>query len=228
MSDVINLIRLKRDSSTESLSELEQQAKERFQSLPLIIYCSWDDVIWSYLKSSQKIKFQMLGGGELPKELIILSKVYLVNMLWHQRLRAEPYSFSHVKRSLEPIKIWAEMGFEQLSDIKQDTYDSVIVYLRERYREPATNGVSLNRIINYLNDNQLLNTHVDTLNIRKALGNIDEFGRVLAKNEKMPFPELVKAVISLGTLRFKFYRNSIVEFLKSFMLLPDVYFNLHF
>ena len=33
---------------------------------------------------------------------------------------------------------------------------------------------------------------------------------------------------SLGTLRFKFYRNSIVEFLESFMLLPNVYFNLHF
>ncbi len=35
-------------------------------------------------------------------------------------------------------------------------------------------------------------------------------------------------IVCLGTLRFKFYRNSIVEFLKSFMLLPDVYFNLHF
>lgn len=197
MSDVINLIRLKKGTDALSLSELEQQAKERFESLPLIISCNWDDNSWSYLKLNQNIKFQMLGEGELPKELLTFSKVYLVNMLWNQRLRAEPYSFSHIRCSIEPIKIWAEMGFEELSDLNQEAYDANIVYLRDRYAEPATNGVSLNRVVTYLNDNHLLNVHIDTVNIRNALGNTDEFGRVQAKKEKMPLLELVKAVIHL-------------------------------
>lgn len=197
MTDVISLIRLKKGNNSQSLSELEQQAKKRFASLPLIVHGSWDDDRWSYLKPSQKIKFQMIGGEELTKSLATFCKVYLVNMLWIQRLRAEPYSLSHIRSSIEPIKIWAEMGFKQLSDLNQDVYDAIIVYLRERYAEPATNGACLNRIVNYLNDNHLLSAHIDTVNIRKVLGNTDEFGRLQAKKEKMPLPELVKAVIHL-------------------------------
>lgn len=197
MSDVINLIKLKQGTNTQSLSELEQQAKERFESLPLIVGCVWGDDSWSYLKLNQKVLFKMIGGEPLPKELITLSKVFLVNMLWNQRLRAEPYSFSHVKNSIEPIKVWAEKGFKQLSDINQRAYDALIAYLGERYAEPTTNGVSLNRVINYLNDCHLLSSNIDTVNICKALGNTDEFGRVQAKKEKMPLPELVKAVIHL-------------------------------
>lgn len=197
MSNVLNLVRLKQETNSQSLSELEQQAKERFVPLSLIIGCDWDDGSWSYLKSNQNIKFQAIGGGELPKELVTFSKVYLVNILWNQRLRAEPYSFSHIKSLIEPIKIWAEMGFKRLSDINQEAYDVVIVYLRDRYAVPATNGVFLNRVVTYLNDNHLLNAHIDTVNIRKALGNTDAFGRVQAKKQKMPLPELVKAVIHL-------------------------------
>ncbi|ELL0571684.1 hypothetical protein Q6U63_000971 [Vibrio fluvialis] len=197
MSDVISLIRLRRGTNAQSLSELELQAKERFASLPLIVGCDWENDSWSYLKLSQKVHFKMLGGEPLPKELITLSKVFLVNILWNQRLRAEPYSFSHIRTSIEPIKIWAEMGFKLLSDINQEAYDALIVYLGERYAEPATNGVGLNRVINYLNDYHLLSANIDTVNIRKAFGNTDEFGRVQAKKDKMPLPELVKAVIHL-------------------------------
>ena len=197
MSDVINLIRLKQETNAQSLSELELQAKKHFASLPLIIDCDWDDDRWSYLKSSQKVNFQMLGGGELPKELVTLSKVYLVNMLWNQRLRAQPYSIGYIRSSIEPMKIWAEMGLKQLSNMNQETYDAIIVYLRDRYAQPETNGVSLNRVVNYLNDYHLLSTYIDTANIRKVLGNTDEFGRVQAKKGKMPFPELVKAIIHL-------------------------------
>lgn len=197
MSNLINLIKLKQGINTQSLSELEQQAKERFESLPLIAGSAWGDDSWSYLKLSQKVHFKMIGGEPLPKEFVTLSKVFLVNMLWNQRLRAEPYSFSHIRTSIEPIKIWAEKGFKQLSDINQDAYDALIVYLGERYAEPATNGMGLNRVINYLNDYHLLLTNIDTVNIRKALGNTDEFGRAQAKKEKMPLPDLVKAVIHL-------------------------------
>ena len=84
MSDVINLIRLKQETNSQSLAELEQQARQRFESLPLIIGCDWNDVSWSYLKSNQNIKFQMIGGEELPESLATFCKVYLVNMLWTQ------------------------------------------------------------------------------------------------------------------------------------------------
>ena len=62
MSDVINLIKLKQGTNTQSLSELEQQAKERFESLPLIVGCVWGDDSWSYLKLNQKVLFKMKTG----------------------------------------------------------------------------------------------------------------------------------------------------------------------
>jgi hypothetical protein len=197
MSEVINLIKLKRDAESASLALLEQQAKERFNSLVLFVNCEWNDSVWPYIKNSQKLKIQQIGGGELPVELATLSKVFLVDILWNQRFRREPYSHSYMTDVLTPMKIWAEMSIERLSDINQDSYDATIVYLRERYAEPQTAGVRVNKVINYLNDNNLLIAHVDALNIRKVLGNTDEQGRVLAKKEKMPLPELVKAVIHL-------------------------------
>lgn len=197
MSDVVNFIRLKRDANFESLSELEKQAKERFELLPIFEQCNWQDDAWPYFKKSQQLRFEKIGGGELPQELVTLIKVYLVNLLWVQRLRAEPYSYSHVKRSIEPIKLWADMGIDKLSEIDQEAYDSTIAYLKDKYREPATNGGYLNRVVHYLNDSHVLNAYIDTQNIRKVLGNLSEYENTLAKKEKMPLPELVRAIIHL-------------------------------
>jgi hypothetical protein len=197
MSDVINLIKLKRNTERTTLTELEVQAKERFESMSLLVNCDWEDLQWSYLKQSQLIKFQLLGGGELPSELLILSKIFIVDVLWNQRLRAEPFSHSYITNIVIPFKIWAEMDIGLLADINQDAYDATINYLKTRYAEPQSVGVSLNKAVNYLNDNHLLMAHIDTTNIRKALGNTDEHGNVLAKKAKMPLPELVKAVIHL-------------------------------
>jgi hypothetical protein len=197
MSKVISLIKQKRDSESVSLAELEQQAKERFKSLALLVNCEWNDSEWRYKKGSQKVNFQQIGGENLPVEIAVLSKVFLVDILWKQRLRPEPYSYGYVADLLIPFKIWAEKGLEHLSDITQDTYHSTIVYLRDRYAEPAPYGVRVNKAVSFLNENNLLNAHIDTLNIQKSLGKTDEQGRVLAKKEKMPTLELVKAVVHL-------------------------------
>ena len=197
MREVINLIKLKRDTESTSLAEHEQLAKKRFKSLVLVVQCEWHDSEWRYLKSSQKLKFQQIGGAELPVELATLSKVFLVDVLWNQRFRSEPYSHSYMIDLLTPFKIWTEMKLEHLSDIDQDSYHATIVYLRDRYAEPESYGVKVNKVVSFLNDNNLLNAHIDTLNIRKSLGKTDEQGRLLAKKEKMPALELVKAVIHL-------------------------------
>lgn len=197
MSEEEKLIKLKRDTENSSLVDLEVQAKERFKSLDLLVNCNWDDSEWSYLKKSKSLKFQRIGGGKLPVELETIGKIFVVNILWSQRLRAEPFALSYISSMIKPLKIWAEMEVEKLADINQDFYDATIIYLRDRYAEPASVGVCVNRVIDYINNNNLLKVHIDTQNIRKALGSTDEQGRVLAKKEKIPLPELVKAIIHL-------------------------------
>ncbi|UUO24654.1 hypothetical protein FGD67_16570 [Colwellia sp. M166] len=197
MNDVVNLIRLKRDADSAGLRELESQAKERFETMNLLLDSKWEDSYWLYLKKNQKILFEKLGSGDLPEELETLCKVFLVDVLWRQRFRSEPYSHSYITTLTNTVKIWAEMDVETLSQINQNLYDATIVYLREKYAEPETNGVLLNKTVKYLNECNLLNANVDTNVIRKVLGNADEYGRVLAKKEKMPLPELVKAIIHL-------------------------------
>ena len=181
MSEEEKLIKLKRDTENSSLVDLEVQAKERFKSLDLLVNCNWDDSEWSYLKKSKSLKFQRIGGGKLPVELETIGKIFVVNILWSQRLRAEPFAPSYISSMIKPLKIWAEMEVEKLADINQDFYDATIIYLRDRYAEPASVGVCVNRVIDYINNNNLLKVHIDTQNIRKALGSTDEQGRVLAK-----------------------------------------------
>ena len=197
MNDVVNLIRLKRDADSACLSELEHEARERFKKLEILLDSKWEDSSWLYLSKKNKVLFERLGGGELPEELQTVSKVFLVDILWRQRLRAEPYSNNYVTNLAVTFKIWGEMNVESLSQITQDLYDATIVYLRDKYAEPASTGVLLNKTIKYLNEQHLLNANIDTKVIRKVLGNTDEYGRVLAKKEKMPLPELVKAIIHL-------------------------------
>lgn len=197
MNDVVNLIRLKRNADSVGLSELEREARERFEKLETLRGSKWEDSSWFYRSRKKKILFEKLGGGELPEELQKLSKVFLVDILWRQRLRAEPYSNSYVTNLAVTFKIWGEMNIEYLSQITQALYDATIVYLRDKYVEPASTGVLLNKTIKYLNEQHLLNANIDTKVISKALGNTDEYGRVLAKKGKMPLPELVKAIIHL-------------------------------
>ena len=180
MNDVVNLIRLKRDSDSAGLRELESQAKERFETMNLLLDSKWEDSSWLYLKKNQKILFEKLGGGDLPEELETLCKVFLVDVLWRQRFRSEPYCHSYITALTTTVKIWAEMNIETLSQINQNLYDATIVYLREKYAEPETNGVLLNKTVKYLNECNLLSANVDTKVIRKVLGNTDEYGRVLA------------------------------------------------
>ncbi|TOC83149.1 hypothetical protein CGJ76_23860, partial [Vibrio parahaemolyticus] len=197
MNELVNFIRLKRDSEGAQLAELEALSKVHFKSLDILCSGDWDDDEWSYLKVSDKLKFKSIGGGTLPIELSTLSKIFIVEVLWNQRLRGEPYSHSYIADLLNPFKVWAEMGIQELSELNQDSYDATIIYLRDRYTVSEPYGIKVNKVIKFLNDKNILNAHIDTHNIRKVLGNTDEYGKVLAKKNKMPLPELVKAIIHL-------------------------------
>lgn len=197
MDEVVNLIKLKRNSESLSLNELEVKAKKNFESLDLLLDSNWSSPSWQYIKRSKNIKFSKLNGEDMPVELERLSKIFIVNMLWNQRLKAEPYSHSYISSIHDTFKIWAEMGVSCLTQINQNLYDQTLSYLRERYADPESCGVRLNKVIRYLNESHLLIANIDTKIIRKALGNTDSHGRVLAKKKKMPLPDLVRAIIHL-------------------------------
>lgn len=74
-----------------------------------------------------------------------MGKIFVVNVLWSQRLRAEPFAASYISSVVKPLKIWAEMEVEKLADISQDFYDATIVYLTDRYTDPSSVGVCVNR-----------------------------------------------------------------------------------
>lgn len=84
MNELVNFIRLKRDSEGAQLAELEALSKVHFKSLDILCSGDWDDDEWSYLKVSDKLKFKSIGGGTLPIELSTLSKIFIVEVLWNQ------------------------------------------------------------------------------------------------------------------------------------------------
>ena len=199
--DILNVVRFARGEGGNQLPELIKKSKKRFSQMDFFVGSKWSNQSWSYMHPKQNIYFSYAKNDEkrvpLPTELEVLAKVFMVDSLWAKRLRNEPYSFSVIRDYALPLKILAEMGVKALSEIQQDIYDRTIMFLLERYDEAEGPGRALNRFIKFINENYLVDALIDTKNIRKTLGKVDEHGRKQVVKDKMPMPELVRAIIHL-------------------------------
>lgn len=180
---------LAHEALVHTLATLESTAKIRFAKLSVFPISSWEDDVWNY---SGKFNIYFSKGGISPEMSSVL-KVYLVDTLWHRR-NSRGLTSTGLKRPLDSAKLFSKAGASSLLDIDQESYWRVIQKLAAKTSaEGAVHGV--NSFIEFLSQNHLLNGPIDTV-AGKTFRPADEYGRV-AKVDKMPLPELVKAVIGL-------------------------------
>lgn len=198
---VLNVVRLAKYEGVNPLTSLAERCKQRMGQLKCFLDAKWENQSWPYLRSNQELYFTYVTDKSqrtpLPEDLALLAKVFMVKVLWAKRLRNEPYSMVAMGDFLLPLKILAEMGVGSISEITPDVYDQAIGYLPERYEDATGPGRAMNRLIRFANENNLLDAQIDTKNIRKTLGKVDEHGREQVVKDKMPLPELVRAIIHL-------------------------------
>ncbi|RMP23357.1 hypothetical protein [Pseudomonas coronafaciens] len=172
-----------------TLSKLQDTAKKRFAKLSVFPISSWEDDCWSYCGKSN-IYF---NKNDISPEMSSVLKVFLVDILWHRR-SSRHLTPSGVKKPMDAAKLFSKAGVLSLWDIDQVSYWRVLEKLAARTSaEGYVHGV--NSFIAFLAENELLIENIDIV-AGKTFRSADEYGRV-AKGDKMPLPELVKAVIGL-------------------------------
>lgn len=180
---------LSHETLVHTLSKLEDAAKKRFTKLSVFPISSWEDDSWNYCG---KFNVYFSKNGISPEMSSVL-KVYLVESLWHRR-NSRDLTPSGIKKPLDAAKLFSKAGVLSLLDIDQVSYWRVLETLAARTSaEGYVHGV--NSFVAFLAQNDLLIGPIDIIG-GKTFKRADEYGRV-AKGDKMPLPELVKAVIGL-------------------------------
>lgn len=149
-----SVVRIKHAPLRHKLDQLAEEAKARFLMIEYFPTSKWECSNWSYLKSKKSISFS--GQVTLTDEMVLLSKVFVVTYLWGSRGRSMPLGFSRVSELQFAVRLLATMGVSDLEGIDQDSYDSVIRYIKESYVEGAGLCNTLNILIRYLRKNDLL------------------------------------------------------------------------
>lgn len=189
-----SVVRIKHAPLRHKLDQLAEEAKARFLKIDYFPSSQWEYSNWLYLKNKKSISFS--GQVTLTDEMVLLSKIFVVTYLWGSRGRSTPLGFSRVSELQAAVRLLATTGVSDLEDIDQDSYDSAIRYIKERYVGGAGLCNTLNILIRYLSKNDLLIGPINTVRGGSHFKRTDEYGRV-ALAEKLPLPELVRAVIHL-------------------------------
>lgn len=178
-----------------SLKKLAEEAKARFAKISYFPTSVWDDIYWVH-QGNDRIYF--LDDGVLSDELALLNKVFLMTYLWNSRVRNKPLGAARVKNLVAGLKLLtrANANAVGLTDINQDTYSRTLRYIEATFASGEGLCNNLNLLVKYLKANGLLSNSINVIR-GSALGQrTDEHGRV-ALEEKLPLPELVRAIIHL-------------------------------
>ncbi|MFT6015094.1 MAG: hypothetical protein ACI809_000851 [Candidatus Azotimanducaceae bacterium] len=174
------------------LSRLASKAEKRFSKLSCFKGSKWEDLSWVY-KGRHKI--YLLARGEINSELMLLNKVFLFNYLWDRRSGSKQVTAGRVIDLSAAIKYMAAQGVVSLKDLNQSSYMGTFQYIQKRYKSPAGAARALNIFIKFVFDSALIVNNFDLIGT-KDLQATDQYGRV-ALGDKLPLPELVKAIIAL-------------------------------
>ncbi|WP_028469316.1 hypothetical protein [Neptunomonas japonica] len=198
MNNIINL-NDKRERSIESNYQiLCEQARDRFSKLDVFKGQSYDSSVWRYLGENLYFSDNSKGKKRThwPTEVEETIKLLTLGHLWDLRVRATPLSFSRASsfRNITPFLIKA--GMTKLEDLTYDVYYQAFQMMTDHYAQPAHPLQDLNAYVKFLQNEYLLSGTIDTLSPTKNKA-VQEKQGLPALKEKMPIPELVRAVIQL-------------------------------
>jgi hypothetical protein len=180
------------DELGQRLKDLVVKARQRFLGLPGFPSSTWEDHHWVY---QDKVRIY-LGCSESTEQLETLNKVFVVTCLWNSRGRKKPLSATRVKNLAAATKLLSKAGVTGLGMIDQEAYERTVNGLRVTYARAETVCNDLNLLMAYLKEQRLLLQPIHTIRGAVHFQQTDQHGRVALDN-KLPLPELVRAIIEL-------------------------------
>lgn len=203
MSNLVNFRDKRTLSASQNQTNLLKRCKEQFQSLDVFRGQNFESNSWQYLTTtihfstkSEERPRSIKDRTIWPEDIVNVSKAYIVSHLWDIRLRKNPLSASRMSDFILPIRFLVDTGIESISDINYDIYWSAYSQIIDYYKRPVERLQDLNLFIKFLINEHALTSHIDTISPNKNKL-VKQKSPLVALPEKMPVPELVRAVIQL-------------------------------
>lgn len=200
MNNIINLRDKRTRSIAENYTELTKQARSRFSMLDAFKGQDFKSDKWRYFGETQHFSTMQDKKSkkrlEWPEEIKETIKSFIVSHLWDTRTRKVPLSSSRINslRHIGPNLIKARMV--KLEDLTNALYHSIFNTILDKYDRPQSLLQDLNLYIDYLQRENLLTTQIDKISPSKHKAAQEKQGLPAIK-EKMPIPELVRAIVQL-------------------------------
>lgn len=200
MNNIINLRDKRTRSITENYTGLTNEARSRFSMLKAFNGQDFESDEWRYY--GETLHFSTMQPKrsekrlEWPEEIKETIKSFIVGHLWDTRARKSSLSSSRIisLRKIGPNLIKA--GMVKLEDVTNTLYHSIFNTILNKYDRPQSLLQDLNFYIDYLQRENLLTTQIDKLSPSKHKA-VQEKQGLPAIKEKMPIPELVRAIVQL-------------------------------
>lgn len=200
MNNIVNIKDKRTRSIAENYTNLCTQSRTRFSDLNAFNGQDFESNEWRYY--GETLYFSTIQGSrskkrlEWPDEIKETIKSFIVNQLWGTRTRKTPLSASRVTslRHIGPYIIEAK-GMK-LEDFTHDLYSSIYNIILTHYNRPQAPLQDLNLYLRYLQQENLLTTQIDIISPAKHKTTQEKQGSPALK-EKMPIPELVRAIVQL-------------------------------
>lgn len=174
------------------LKRLIGKAKSRFSKLSILKGSNWEDCGWLY-KGKDKLRLHIGYGAS--DDLVLLNKVFIVTYLWDRRAATKTLKVGRLNELAFSLRYMAAQGSVNLSDLNQNSYIKAVGHIHSTYKSPAEPCRALNVFARFLFESGLSPQAFDLVGTASLISK-DEYGRV-AVQEKLPLPDLVKAIISL-------------------------------
>lgn len=200
MNNLINLRDKRTRSIAENYTELTKQARSRFSMLKAFKGQNFESDEWRYY--GETLHFSTMQDKksekrlEWPKEIKETIKSFIVNHLWDTRIRNQPLSVSRIISLRHIGQSLIEARVVKLEDLTNTLYHSCFNTILRKYKRPQWPLQDLNLYIDYLQRENLLTTKIDKISPSKHKA-VQEKQGLPAIKEKMPIPELVRAIVQL-------------------------------
>jgi len=200
MNNIVNINDKRTRSIAENYTNLCKQSRTRFSDLKAFNGQDFESNEWRYY--GETLYFSTIQGSrsnkrlEWPDEINETIKSFIINQLWGKRTRKTPLSASRVisLRHIGPYIIEAKAM--KLEDFTHDLYTLIFNIFLENYDRPQVPLQDLNLYLRYLQQENLLKTQIDIISPAKHKASQEKQGEPALK-EKMPIPELVRAIVQL-------------------------------
>lgn len=203
MSNLVKFQDKRTKLASQNQLNLLEKSQERFKQLDIFEGQLFEADYWQY--GTTKLYFSSLPADKpksrkeriaWPQGIVDSAKTYIVAHLWDTRLRQPPLSATRISDLIQPLRFLVELGVESVDEINYDKYWAAYSNILEHYKRPVEPLQDLNSFIKFLADEYLLKSQIDIISPHKNKL-VQQKLPTVALPEKMPVPELVRAVIQL-------------------------------